>query len=55
MTTVISAGSDSGTTTERSVRHDPAPSIRAASISDRGIVRKKLVSRKVEKGSMMPV
>ena len=39
-------------TTERQL---PAPSIRAASSSGREMVAKKLASRKVEKGKVMPV
>ena len=51
----MSAGTESGSTTLRKIRHIEAPSMRAASRSDRGIVEKKLTSRNVEKGSMMPV
>ena len=37
------------------MRKCPAPSTRAASISERGIVRKNDASRKVENGSSRPM
>ena len=37
---VSTAGRASGSSTRHSVNHDDAPSIRAASTSDRGTVRK---------------